>query len=163
MNGTNRRHPWTAWIRAAAILAAAGTVGLIFNQTRSLGIPLRAKEAPDPAAETGGGTVSPAEAERLIGTAIFLDARDRLSFEEEHIPGAINLPYEEFETAFGEVASFLSENDPLIVYCQGGDCELSHALAAALRQGGFTDVRVLQDGMEGWIRENLPVERGAFE
>jgi rhodanese-related sulfurtransferase len=49
---------------------------------------------------------------------------------------------------------------PLVAYCEGGDCRTSLALARILRNQGFQDVRVCQEGWEGWIRAGLPVGEG---
>jgi rhodanese-related sulfurtransferase len=155
----------TAWInqlgrtavRTVMLTAASAAVGLGFNQVREIGIPLGAETVAP--LEHSSEEIPVDEAARMPGEILFVDARSRAAFAEGHLPGAVSLPYEEFETAYGEVADRLVPGIPLITYCEGGDCTLSHSLAHALRQGGYDDVRVLAGGFEAWARAGLPVEQ----
>ena len=91
-------------------------------------------------------------------SAVFVDARAREDYRQGHIPGAVNLPDQQFDEFFGP---FFEKIDPerfLITYCEGEHCPLSGSLAEKLREAGYDKVFVLQDGWGHWQRRELPVE-----
>lgn len=47
------------------------------------------------------------------GDALFVDARSAAEFAQEHVPGAVNIPYTEAEARMGE----LPKDKDIIVYC----------------------------------------------
>lgn len=49
---------------------------------------------------------------------------------------------------------------PIVTYCDGETCELSHDLALFLRDAGFTNTRVLANGWTVWQQIGLPIESG---
>jgi 3-mercaptopyruvate sulfurtransferase SseA len=59
--------------------------------------------------------VSPAEAKERFnhGDAVFVDVRSPESFAEAHIPGAVNIPMNEFEARWKE----LDSGQSIILYC----------------------------------------------
>lgn len=75
-------------------------------------------------------------------TAIFLDARPPNQYDDGHIPGAMNLPWQEVDRYFIEMADRLEGSGMIITYCDGESCELSHELALFMKEMGFTNVRV---------------------
>ena len=52
-----------------------------------------------------------------------IDLRDKIEYEEGHIPGAVNIPYEELE----DNRSSLHKKDLLIFYCDRGHISLMAA------------------------------------
>ena len=113
-----------------------------------------------------------AEAEELFARSlqpqegiVFLDSRNREDFEAGHIPGALSVPVADLKGtgepgSGGELpgVSDLPEDDILVVYCEGGDCQTSVTLARAIHDMGFTDIRILSGGWEEWSAAGLPVE-----
>lgn len=89
-------------------------------------------------------------------TAIFLDARPQSQYEDGHISGALSLPWQDVTSAFTEIAGELEDNQTIVTYCDGENCELSHDLAMFLKEMGFTDVRVLINGWTVWQDAGLP-------
>jgi rhodanese-related sulfurtransferase len=92
--------------------------------------------------------------------ALVIDARDPFEYEEGHLPGAINVPY---ETAISDPV--LLENldtggRPIIAYCGGGDCEVSYSLAIELVALGYERVAVYVGGFPEWQEKGLPVVTG---
>ena len=85
---------------------------------------------------------------------IFVDtSRD---FSTGHVPGARWVPRGWLELAIAEVAP--SKDTALVVTCSNG---LNSVLAGAtLKALGYQRVAVLAEGMQGWTRAGLPVERG---
>src|SRR6516164_3904319 len=68
--------------------------------------------------------------------ATIVDAREATDYAEGHIPGAINLPYDQVVTDPARLDAFDPKGKPIIVYCGGGTCELSMNLGFALVSAG---------------------------
>ncbi len=84
----------------------------------------------------------------LSKKAIFVDARTKKDYANGHIKGAINLPYDNFET---EVSHFIEPKErEIIVYCGSEDCNAGLMVAEDLIERGYTNVRVFEDGWAGW-------------
>lgn len=92
--------------------------------------------------------------------AMFVDARDAVSFYQGHIKGALNVPPAETERYLQEVMDRAKSGLVIIAYCDGVDCPLSSELARSLRQSGVASVRVLVDGWGRWLKAGYPTEKG---
>lgn len=96
------------------------------------------------------------------GAALLIDARDAHEFEEGHIPGALNLPYDEAVTDPARLESLAPLDRPIVVYCGGGTCEVSLNLANELYYSvGYSKVAVYMGGYPEWVEHGLEVETGA--
>lgn len=73
-----------------------------------------------------------------------VDARDAAQFDKGHIPGAINIEWRQAVARRGE----LPKDRMVLIYCNTGT--LSAQAVFALRLLGYDNVKVLQDGYEGW-------------
>ena len=104
-----------------------------------------------------------AETEDLwrTGEALVLDARSAALFGRGHIPGARNLPASETKNAFTAGILETPKSRTVLVYCEGGACQSSLALAGRLHDWGFTDIRVFGGGWEEWTKAGLPEEKEA--
>lgn len=80
---------------------------------------------------------------------MLIDARPAREFETGHIGSAINIYTPEFEQNIGRIIG-LPREKPIIAYCGGGACELSHELAENLVKMGFTRVFVYVGGWNEW-------------
>jgi rhodanese-related sulfurtransferase len=153
-----------AW-QALLLILIAGLVAVTANHVRTDRLPLvgdwsaEARIA-DPAGKSL--IVSLEEAARLDERqeALFVDARPRDAFAAGHIAGALNLPFQEVDHYFVEVADRLDPEKTLVAYCDGKTCELSHELALFLKEMGYEDVRVLVNGWTVWRQAGLPTESG---
>jgi rhodanese-related sulfurtransferase len=85
---------------------------------------------------------------------ILIDARPAREFEQGHIGSAINIYTPEFEQNIGRIIGIPREK-PIIAYCGGGACELSHELAENLVKMGFTRVFVYVGGWNEWKQKKL--------
>ena len=106
--------------------------------------------------------ISLAEAEQLFAqkAATFIDARSQEEYVSGHILGALNLPLNEMKKGVaGDQLQALAVRS-LVVYCQGGDCESSVALAKILYESGFKNIKVFQGGWAEWKQAGLPVAKG---
>lgn len=94
------------------------------------------------------------------GRALFVDARDPVSFYEGHIKGALNCPPAEAGRYLEEIRIPARAGLVIIAYCDGVDCPLSTELARSLQQAGVASARVLVDGWNRWRKAGFPTEKG---
>ena len=73
-----------------------------------------------------------------------VDARDAAQYAKEHIPGAVNIDWRQAVARRTE----LPKDRMVVMYCNSGS--LSAQAVFALRLLGYDNVKVLQDGIEGW-------------
>jgi rhodanese-related sulfurtransferase len=128
------------------------------------------------ASETSIGACSEAEANKmqpaLIGTAevrqlleatpkpLFVDVRPAKDYAAGRIPGAINMPVENFAQDWSK----LPKDKTIVLYESGhssGDiCAAGRAAGRALLKHGFSSekVKVYQDGLAGWEKAGQPVQ-----
>lgn len=84
--------------------------------------------------------------------SLWIDARDPLLYEMEHIPGALNLNQKNWDTQLPRFFEAYQQDQPVIIYCSVG-CKESHAIANRLRQLGINQVHVFEAGFEAWKEE----------
>jgi len=94
------------------------------------------------------------------GAAVLIDARETDEFVEGHIPGAVNLPFEEIQSDPGRLLTLEPGDRPIIAYCGGGSCEVSITVADALIEAGYRRVLVYVGGFPEWQAAGYPVARG---
>ena len=142
---------------AAIILVVGVAVGLAVNYVRKDGVGIIAS-ADEFRVRTKAEFVSTADAWKLYeaGQAFLIDARDRSSFEKEHIEGALNTS----PTQAGvDSLAWIAPADPyVIVYASEASQRQAGVLADKLLDAGFKKVRVLLDGIEAWKRAGHPVQ-----
>ncbi|HZP01037.1 MAG TPA: thioredoxin domain-containing protein [Terriglobia bacterium] len=104
------------------------------------------------------------EARRLFEEnhpALFVDVRSAEEFAGGHIPGALNMPVENVEKQWKR----LPRDRTIVLYESGrspGDiCAASRAAGRVLLANGFPfeTVKVYQDGLAAWQKNDLPVEK----
>jgi rhodanese-related sulfurtransferase len=105
-------------------------------------------------------TIQEAEDLWAAGEAVVFDARPERLFREGHVPRARNLPATESKLKIPPDVLELQRERTLVVYCEGGDCQSSLALAKSLHDERFKDIRVMTGGWEEWERAGLPQEKG---
>jgi phage shock protein E len=92
--------------------------------------------APDARPWPPPGLVDGATAQQLQARgATVLDVRTQKEFEEGHVPGAINIPYDQVAARSAEVGP---KEHPVVLYCRSG--RRSGLAAAELARQGFTAV-----------------------
>jgi rhodanese-related sulfurtransferase len=107
--------------------------------------------------------ITPKDARALIGdpSAVFVDCRSRSDYQSGHIASALSVP-SDLETIPEPVLRMLAAARVIVAYCDAhSGCESSHRLAARLGELGYGDVRILKDGMPGWLQHGFPAESGA--
>ena len=93
------------------------------------------------------------------GTAILIDARDPNEYEAGHLPSAINLPEKFFIESFQEIGESLPREIPLVVYCQGGECDQSHQVLEQLSALAFQKLYLYPGGWNDWSAKEYPIEK----
>jgi rhodanese-related sulfurtransferase len=143
--------------RALVIAIAGSLLGLAWNRFSGHGFALGSNVYVQPGDEL---VEAPAAKARLERGALFLDARESAFYEMGHVPGALNLPEEDFDAAFARLEPLLRERFDVIVYCSGFGCEASHIVARKLRARGVP-AAVLNEGWPAWTDAGYPVKAGA--
>jgi rhodanese-related sulfurtransferase len=78
-------------------------------------------------------------------------------FQQEHIPGSINIPGEELD----EFEKHFDTEKKIVVYCASPECPASKQAAEALTERGFQHVYEYEGGMSDWRGAGNPVEGAA--
>lgn len=86
-------------------------------------------------------------------SVLVLDVRDRDSYEQEHIPGAANIPLEELEERITEVP----KQKTVVAYCWTVTCALAPKAALILAHKDYK-VQEMVGGIEAWKKAGFPVE-----
>lgn len=99
----------------------------------------------------------------LLGTIVFVDARDEAHYQKGHIPGAYEFDPYHPEAYFGAVLPACQKAEQIVVYCNGGDCDDSENAALLLRDVGISSQKIFVygGGFNEWTAGNLPVETGS--
>lgn len=109
------------------------------------------------AVEAGTDHVSSAElAERLLAdpeSLVLIDVRPREEFDRLHLPGALNLTLPELLGPQGR-ALLTDAPDALVVLYSNGMTHPGQAWVE-LARAGFANVRVLEEGLDGFLRNEL--------
>jgi rhodanese-related sulfurtransferase len=157
------------------IMVVATLLGIVFNTVRPNGVALIQSGAPvetaqhvdhtdsmatDTTSTLAAGAISLAEMKRLFdeGSVIILDARDAAEYEQGHIPGAINIPYDRIPEYFDVLQSQVPTDAHVVVYCRSLTCDFSDQLATELKILGYQNVSVFSGGWEQWTTAGYPIE-----
>jgi rhodanese-related sulfurtransferase len=83
---------------------------------------------------------------------LIVDARPQITkYDKGHVPTAINIPFSQFDKLKGKLPRDLST--PIIFYCGGLKCRLSHKSAAKAIVMGYTNVVVFEKGYPAWKKQ----------
>ena len=92
------------------------------------------------------------------GEYLIVDARTLAKYDAGHIPMADPLPVAEFAHYFLNISVVATPADPLLIYCNGKNCDDSLQLVDQLLQRGYTNLTVYVDGFSAWKAAGKPVE-----
>ncbi len=109
------------------------------------------------AVEAGADHITPVElSERLLAdpaSVLLVDVRPAAEFAAFHLPGAVNLDVVELLGARGDDL-LAAHAGHLVVLCSNGMTHPAQAWVELARRGR-ADVRVLEDGLDGFVRDVL--------
>lgn len=96
-----------------------------------------------------------------IPYAKVIDVRDPSSYEQGHIPGAVNIPVSD-PGFVKSVEAFTGDSLVMIVlYCGGPGCTASAEAGERLQQEDFDNVFLFEGGMEEWQAAGQHVATGS--
>jgi rhodanese-related sulfurtransferase len=119
-------------------------------------------EAPD--AVDGAVTVSVLEAYSLHKKgAIFIDVRDRNSWETGHVEGALHLDFtaEEFIALYSNDA--IDRSTPIVFYCNSSLHNAGAMASYFAAEWGYSNVYFFRDGYYSWLAVDAPMTMGKTE
>lgn len=88
---------------------------------------------------------------RLMSTGSFhlIDARTPEKYAEGHIASAINIYGGEAQSRIPDIIQ-APRDRVILIYCDGGECELSHHVADVLKQFGYGPIFIYTGGWAEW-------------
>ncbi len=150
-------------LRICTVTLAIGLSLLAIRGVPRAQAPVDAVCAPPEASTVANAVwIDPNDAQALMAETgtVFVDCRSSAEFERGHIATAVSLPSDAADVP-APIARLLAAANTIVAYCDAhSGCESSHRLAARLRERGYPDVRILRDGMPGWIDRGYPAESG---
>ena len=88
---------------------------------------------------------------------ILIEALPEKYFNEIHLPGAIQINYDEVDVKASQLLP--DKSAMIVVYCSNMSCTNSGKAAVRLSQLGYSNVFKYAEGKQGWIEAGLPVEQ----
>jgi rhodanese-related sulfurtransferase len=91
---------------------------------------------------------------------LIVDVRSAEAYAKGHIPGAINIPGDQFNYFKGSYDTFpsLKKDKVHYVYCYNLLCELGKKAAIAFAEKGY-QVKEIKGGFESWEQFKYPIEK----
>jgi rhodanese-related sulfurtransferase len=107
-----------------------------------------------------------AEVKKIIGNGVWnkergtiVDARPARKYDGAHIPTSKLIPDTKFDAFFPAFEKIgLAKDDFIVTYCGGVKCAKSLIVAKALREKGYTNVKIYLAGMPEWKKAGNYVE-----
>jgi phage shock protein E len=102
-------------------------------------------------------SISPKAAAEMIAKEkpFLLDVRTPNEYYDAHISGATLMPVQQLAERISELDAV--KDKPILVYCRSGNRSIP--ASQILIRNGFKKIYNLQNGITGWMKDNLPVER----
>ena len=90
-------------------------------------------------------------------SAVIIDANSPASYKAGHVPGALS-----WAAIKGDPAASLpaDKNTLIIAYCGNPHCPAYAQAAVAAKNLGYTNIKHMVDGIDGWNAAKLPTEPG---
>lgn len=87
---------------------------------------------------------------------VILDVRTVEEYEAGHIPGAIQIYFQDVPTRIKDLQTFAEQD--VVIYCERGF--RAQIAETALLKAGFAQIYHLEGDIKAWRRANFPVEKG---
>ncbi|MGB0373192.1 MAG: rhodanese-like domain-containing protein [Opitutales bacterium] len=95
-----------------------------------------------------------------LADPLLLDARSQEAFAEDHIPGALLLNEDAWESLILAFFETWDAEQAIVVYCSSNACQASHAVADRLKaEIGVDEIYVLKGGWEAWLEADRQLRR----
>ena len=145
----------TATVEALMIATTAALISMAYGGIMGNGLFAPRPPTTKPVESSVSLAFEDARALFLKGDVLFVDARHSYDFGIGHIRGAISVPLQEFDEHH-PMLEIIPKDRPLIVYCDGAECNSSKELALKLKAAGYTDVKVFFGGWTEWVSHDQP-------
>lgn len=87
---------------------------------------------------------------------LILDVRSSEEYAEGHIPGAMNIPFDQLGARLAEIGAYKDKD--IVLYCKSG--RRAGIAANTLRVAGFSKLLHLEGDMNAWLSNgNLPIKK----
>lgn len=107
------------------------------------------------------GHITVDEARALYDSgATFIDTRKSDVYQAGHVANAYRIELAMFSAGDPPMMAMIPRDAFVVVYCVGGHCDESEAVARMLDGSGYKKVYVMHDGFPGWQAKGFPVETG---
>ena len=106
----------------------------------------------------GVGNVTSSQAQALLARnqkIVLLDVRTPEEYRQAHLRGSVLIPLGEL----GRRGQEVPRDRPVLVYCAVG--ARSTSAADFLSSRGYREVYNMTDGIVGWYRNRLPIQKGS--
>lgn len=102
--------------------------------------------------------IAPASAHQLLNRgALFLDVRPSEDYLQQHVPGALSLPWNVRSQVEPVLLPYLRKASLVIVYCEDSGCEAAGKISDELLSADIKRVQVLGQGLKGWREAGFPL------
>ena len=85
------------------------------------------------------------------GPYYLIDARGAEKYAEGHIANAVNFYGGEAEARIPDMLQQVPKDRVILIYCDGGECELSHHVADVLKRFAYGPIFIYTGGWAEWI------------
>lgn len=94
------------------------------------------------------------------GDMVLIDVLPEESYQQEHLPGAVNIPYND-ENFIAKVENYvMHKNDEIVVYCAHKECTASDKAAEKLQEAGYKNVADFEGGLKEWKKAGHQLHNG---
>ena len=143
-----------------------GVVSLIVAAFPTLAL---SSELETPASIAGVTTITAEKAKTMVeGGVMIVDARVANEYVEQHIKGAVSIPYKEKSAKSVNFNAKLDSFDlsklpadkdtQVIFYCNAGECWKSYKASVTAEKAGYKNVYWLRGGIPEWKAKGFAVE-----
>jgi rhodanese-related sulfurtransferase len=88
---------------------------------------------------------------------VIVDVRSRGEYEQDHLPGAVHIPF--YAIGSGLKGLKYAKSEQIVLYCEHGPRAGLAGLSLYLQ--GYERVYSLEGHMEGWRANGLPIEKAS--
>jgi rhodanese-related sulfurtransferase len=150
--------------RALAALLIAGAMWVAFTALAVAGepatTPAQAASVPAGAATKPVAVMASMSQEALLERQskdhkhlLVLDVRTPQEYAEGHVPGAVNVPYDQLPSRLAEVP----KDKDVVLYCKSG--RRAGIAADVLAANGYTRLSHLEGDMNAWVEKGRPIAK----
>lgn len=102
----------------------------------------------------GAGNIRPTASKPIPAGALWIDARSAADYSREHVPAALNLNIQNWDSNLAQLFATWQPPQPIVVYCSAG-CSSAAEVAEKLATLGLEPVEVYEGGFEAWKQANV--------